>query len=78
MYSEQEARNKTCPLYQVALGIIRAVSIVKGSIVYNMDAANGPLTGCEGSSCMMWRYDNDRDDRLDGSAGWCGLASKPD
>lgn len=82
MHTEDEARHKTCPLYQMALGYIKAVSIVKGSIVYNMDSVNGPLQGCEGSSCMMWQWDEDEHGvcRQSGTGepmrGFCGLARR--
>lgn len=69
MFTEAEATDHWCPMVRVA-------HPVAGTSVNTWGLGRNGKAHCEGSSCMMWRWQH-REETGPGAKGFCGLAGRP-
>lgn len=69
--TEQEATKKGCPLFCVVTAIAAHVP--------NFEFQNKTPGNCQGSECMMWRWDDAstyKHTEKSSTHGYCGLAGR--
>lgn len=76
--TEQEAKEKWCPMARSTAGYVRGELIQAAVNTYEESYTN---PNCMVSDCMMWRWDYEVDKWGDPVSnpvlGYCGLAGKP-
>jgi hypothetical protein len=78
MYTEKEAKEKCCPVYEISklLGLNGIIQFqMKGNDVEKHLVKMRETGGCLASDCMMWRWDDGQRSRGGSdSKGFCGIA----